>query len=238
MTTFQIQTIGVIHSPFKEKFGVPRQPELVPAARAKLMMAQGFDQAEAFRGLEGFSHLWLTFVFHLNADSRWRPTVRPPRLGGNQRLGVFATRSSFRPNPLGLSLVRFCGLENVDGKIILNLGACDLVDGTPILDIKPYLPYADSLPAAKAGFAPAKPGPKLAVEFLADAQAQLRQYRAQYPDLEELITQVLACDPRPAYMEDDPNRQFGVRLEGLNIRFVVNDGVAQVIAIDPFVEPL
>ena len=158
MTSYQYQVIAVTHSPYKEKFAVPRQPGLVASAKAELEMLPPYDDINAFNGLEAFSHLWLVFEFHKNASSSdvangWSPTVRPPRLGGNRRVGIFATRSPNRPNNIGLSLVEYHGIIQREGKIFLSLSNIDLVDGTPIMDIKPYIPYADSIPDAKAGFA-------------------------------------------------------------------------------------
>lgn len=155
---FQFAPIGVIRSCFRQKFGIPRQPRLVPAARATLELLPSYAQPEAVRGLEGFSHLWLLFVFHGIPAGHWQPTVRPPRLGGNQRMGVFATRSSFRPNPIGLSAVALERIEISAGRVVLHLAGVDVLDGTPVLDIKPYVPYADSIPEAVGGFANEAPG--------------------------------------------------------------------------------
>ena len=152
--TFAFTPIGYVHSPYKEKFGIPRQPGLVTAAQATLRLVAPFDQPESVRGLEGFSHVWLIFVFHGTAAQGWKPTVRPPRLGGNARLGVFATRSTFRPNPIGLSVAQIVDIDAQHGQVSLTLSGCDLLDGTPILDIKPYLAYADALHQARSGFAP------------------------------------------------------------------------------------
>ncbi|MCP4325028.1 MAG: tRNA (N6-threonylcarbamoyladenosine(37)-N6)-methyltransferase TrmO, partial [Alteromonadales bacterium] len=158
MNKSSFETIAKIHSPYKEKFAVPRQPGLVPSANALLEILPPYDDINAFTGLDDFSHLWLMFVFHKNKQNKnWQPTVRPPRLGGNKRLGVFATRSPNRPNPIGLSLVEFHGVIQKQGKLFLQLSNIDLVDGTPIVDIKPYIPYADSKPDASAGFAQATP---------------------------------------------------------------------------------
>lgn len=154
---FEIDTLGIIRSPYKEKFAIPRQPGLVKSARARLELLPPYDQPDVLRGIEQFSHLWLSFVFHQTMAQGWHPTVRPPRLGGNERVGVFATRSTFRPNPLGLSVVELHGVGRERGKLWLELGAVDLLDGTPVVDIKPYIPYADSLPDARGGFAPEAP---------------------------------------------------------------------------------
>ncbi|STQ14046.1 protein YaeB [Enterobacter cloacae] len=149
MSAFHFEQIGVIRSPYKEKFAVPRQPGLVTSGSGELHLIAPYNQADAVRGLEAFSHLWVVFVFHQTMDGGWRPTVRPPRLGGNARMGVFATRSTFRPNPIGMSLVELKGIRCQKDQVILELGSLDLVDGTPVIDIKPYLPFAEALPDAR-----------------------------------------------------------------------------------------
>ncbi|MGB8712547.1 MAG: tRNA (N6-threonylcarbamoyladenosine(37)-N6)-methyltransferase TrmO, partial [Onishia taeanensis] len=153
--TFALSPIGRIESDYPDKFGIPRQPGLAPAARARLVLLPPYDDPLSVRGLEAFSHLWLTFVFH-HSPERWSPLVRPPRLGGNAKVGVFASRSTHRPNRLGLSLVELKGIDTDNG-VALELSGHDLLDGTPILDIKPYLPWAEARPDARAGFAPAAP---------------------------------------------------------------------------------
>ncbi|CAK8737618.1 hypothetical protein SODG_001341 [Sodalis praecaptivus] len=163
--TFGFRQIGVVRSPYKEKFTVPRQPGLVADGVGELHLLPPYNQAEAVRGLTEFSHIWLLFVFHQTPEGSWRPTVRPPRLGGNSRMGVFATRSPFRPNPIGMSLVALEGITLRGADVILRLGSLDLVDGTPVVDIKPYLPYAESLPDARAGFAQAAPADTLQIIF-------------------------------------------------------------------------
>lgn len=157
MSAFQFAQIGVIRSPYKEKFAVPRQPGLVKHGGGELHLIAPYNQADAVRGLESFSHLWILFVFHQTMEGGWRPTVRPPRLGGNARMGVFATRSTFRPNPIGMSLVELKGVRCQKEQVILELGSLDLVDGTPVVDIKPYLPFAEALPNAHASYAQQAP---------------------------------------------------------------------------------
>ncbi|MDS4028931.1 MAG: tRNA (N6-threonylcarbamoyladenosine(37)-N6)-methyltransferase TrmO [Candidatus Contendobacter sp.] len=228
---FQFAPIGVVHSCFREKFGIPRQPGLVPAARATLELLPPYNQPATVRGLEGFSHLWLLFVFHGVPAGRWRATVRPPRLGGNQRLGVFATRSTFRPNPIGLTVVKLDHIAVRRGQVALHLAGVDLLDGTPVLDIKPYLPYADRIVEAVGGFAAEAPEARLAVEFSPAAS----EFCAAWPgggDLRELIDQILRQDPRPAYERTDPTpRLHGMKLHNLNVRWEARDGVARVIEI-------
>lgn len=225
---FEFKPIGVIHSCFGEKFGIPRQPGLVPAARATLELLPPYDQPAAVRGLEGFSHLWVIFVFHAIPAGNWRPTVRPPRLGGNQRLGVFATRSTFRPNPIGLSAVRLERIAAERGPVTLHLAGVDLLDGTPVLDLKPYVPYADQIPEATGGFAAQAPEPVLTVRFSRQAEAFCATWSDR--DLRTLIVQVLSQDPRPAYAATTPTAH-GMTLCGLNVRWKVRGGLAYVIDI-------
>jgi tRNA-Thr(GGU) m(6)t(6)A37 methyltransferase TsaA len=223
-----LEAIGTVHTCFGGKFGVPRQPGLCPAAWGRLVFQAPYRSPEAIRGIEGFSHLWLVFGFHATAQHGWNPTVRPPRLGGNRRVGVFASRATFRPNALGLSLVR---LEAIDGKAadgpVLLLGGVDLIDGTPVYDIKPYLPYAESVPDATAGYA-GDEIPRLTVDLadgVRDAYAQLPQ-RAR-----AVIHEVLALDPRPAVRTEDAGRVFGAALCGHNVRFTIAEGVCRIVGI-------
>lgn len=217
---FTLTAIGRIASDYPDKFGVPRQPGLAPAGRAVLHLLPPFDDPQAVRGLGDISHLWLTFIFH-RSPTRWTPLVRPPRLGGNARIGVFATRSTHRPNRLGLSLVELERIETTNG-VRLHLRGHDLIDGTPVLDIKPYLPWAESHPEAQAGFAPSPP-PSYPVDFSAQAETALAQ-RDDSDSLRELIIQVLGQDPRPAYHQDTPTRVYGVSLRDVNVRFCAQDG--------------
>lgn len=194
--------IAITRSCFRDKFGVPRQPGLTRHARADLIIQPPFDREDAFRGLETASHLWLTFQFHEAVRAEWRPVVRPPRLGGNRKMGVFASRSPFRPNSLGLSVVRNEGLIRKDGELILRISDHDLIEGTPILDIKPYLPFADSVPEATLGWADSPPTERLEVVFLPEAEAQIRQLSPEdYPELRPLIEDVVAYDPGPLFAE-------------------------------------
>lgn len=223
--------IGHIRSPFREKFGIPRQSGLVRTATAELVLRPPHDRPESLRGLEAFSHLWLLFVFHA-ARGGARRTVRPPRLGGNTRLGVFATRSPFRPNPIGLSVVELAGIEHHAGRTVLRLRGIDLLDGTPILDIKPYVPYADSLPQARGGFADSPPDARLQVVFDEAVEQRLRDEGEEGARLRALIEDVIALDPRPAYRQDEtPGREYAMRLGDHDVRWRVNEaGIAQVIS--------
>jgi tRNA (adenine37-N6)-methyltransferase len=230
--TLSLQPVGILSSPYKEKFAVPRQPGLVKSARARLELLPPCNDPQTLRGIEQFSHLWLIFQFHECAEQGWHPTVRPPRLGGNERVGVFASRSPFRPNGLGLSVVELRGVEQQGSRLWLELGGVDLVDGTPILDIKPYVPYADSLPQANGGFAPDAP-PLMTVEFTPLAESALECARARHPELRAFIAEVLAQDPRPAYRrQTDEDREYGVHLYEFNVRWTVKNGINQVVALD------
>ena len=221
---FRFQSIGVIHSCFKEKFGIPRQPGLVPEAKAILELLPPYNRPEALVELAGFSHLWIVFVFHQALRDEWRPTVRPPRLGGNKRIGVFASRAPFRPNPIGLSLVSLEGIDTEAGQCLLHLGGVDLLDGTPVLDIKPYLPYAESIPDARAGYALDAPGVPMTVTFSAQAEVQIAVAETKHPGLAQLIRQLIAADPRPAYHDAETARtRYGMRLWDYDVRWEVRD---------------
>ena len=218
--------IAITHSCFKDKFGVPRQPGLTRHAHAELLIQSPFDREDAFRGLETASHLWLTFQFHEAIRAEWRPVVRPPRLGGNKKIGVFASRSPFRPNSLGLSVVRNEGLIRKNGQLILRISDHDLIEGTPILDIKPYLPFADSVPEASLCWAESAPTERADVVFSPEATAQLATLPVEeYPDVRALIEDVVSYDPRPSFRRGrDEERIYGANLYDLNVRFrFVND---------------
>lgn len=228
----QLQPIAQVVSPYGEKFGAPRQPGLAPAARGCLEMLPDFASASAFEGLEGFSHIWVIFGFHA-CNGQFRLRVRPPRLGGNCAKGVFATRSPFRPNNLGFSVLRFEGLDQSDNGLRVAVSGLDLVDGTPVYDIKPYVPYTDSIPDARGGFAEASPEACLDVVFTSVAAGQIDEIAARAPGLRDLIVQTLSLDPRPAYRGDKDGRTYGVSLGESNVRWRVKDGRAEVIEILP-----
>ena len=211
-----MEHIACIRTEFPEKFGVPRQAGLVPSLRARVVFAPEYRNPDALRGLEGFSHIWLLWEFSKSVGHPWSPTVRPPRLGGNARLGVFATRSPFRPNPIGLSCVRLEGIEQTkDEGAVLVVSGADLMDGTPIYDIKPYLPYADCVPEATGGFASERPAPALNVEIPPELLAQIPA------DRQQALIEVLAQDPRPRY-QNDPGRSYGMRFGAFDLRFSVD----------------
>lgn len=231
---FCFDPIGVIRSCFTESFGIPRQAGLVPAARARLEFAEPFALEDCVRGLEGFSHVWILFVFHGEWGEGWSPLVRPPRLGGNAKVGVFASRSPRRPNPIGLSAVKLLGVARNGASLALELGGVDLLDGTPVLDVKPYIPYADALTDAHASYATQPPGPTLRVEFSTQARRDCEVQAARYPNLQALITQMLTLDPRPAYRtNEDPGRTFGCRLLDLDVKWCVSGDTVRVLALEP-----
>lgn len=224
MMTDEMRVIAHIRTDFPTKFGIPRQSGLTEL-RSTIVFTPEFRNEDALRGLEGFSHLWLIWKFSEAQRDTWSPTVRPPRLGGNKRLGVFATRSPFRPNPIGLSSVKLLGTEKtVDGTVI-HISGADLMDGTPIYDIKPYLAYTDSHPEAVGGFADERLGYRLEVE-ISDELAE-RFPKAKLKALEE----ILSNDPRPQYISD-PQRVFGFPFAGYEIHFTVRDDLLTVTGID------
>lgn len=217
-----MRIIAHVHSDFSSKFGIPRQSGLVDALESTVVFEQEYRNKDALRGLEGFSHLWLMWVFHQAIRENWSPTVRPPRLGGNQRMGVFATRSPFRPNPIGLSCVKLAGIQQTtDLGPVLHIRGGDLMDGTPILDIKPYLPYADCHPDALGGFASAPAGETLSVVIPPKLLERVS------PDRREALRAVLAQDPRPHY-QNDPKRVYGFCFAQMEIQFSVDENILTV----------
>ena len=222
----ELQIIARIRSPFGGKFGIPRQSGVVEELQATVVFEPAFRNPDAVRGLEGFSHVWLIWQFSENVRDTWSPTVRPPRLGGNERMGVFATRSPFRPNAIGLSSVR---LERIDFDRelgpVLHVSGADLMDGTPIFDIKPYLPYTDSHPEATGGFTDGAAMERLTV----DCPAELLERVA--PEQRPGLLGVLASDPRPRY-QDDPKRVYGLTFAGRNVKFTVDGGRLTVLEVE------
>ncbi len=222
--------IGIVRTCFGGKFGIPRQPGLCPSAWGRLIFEEPYRNEAVLRGIEGFSHVWLIWHFHQTVDRGWSPTVRPPRLGGNKRVGVFASRSTHRPNSLGLSLARIEGVDtrSADSPVLL-LGGIDLVDGTPVFDIKPYLPYAESLPGASAGYAESEI-PRLPVDVAPSASDA---FAAMPPRAQSLIREALALDPRPAARAEggESPTTHGACLCGHNIRFHVIDDRCEIFEI-------
>ena len=222
--SINLNYIGHIESPFKEKFAIPRQPGLVNAAKGKVILTGDTNNADLVKELAQFSHIWLLFIFHGTQTQGWKPLVRPPRLGGNKKMGVLATRSTFRPNPIGMSVVKLTSVEINNQQVILHISGIDLLDQTPIIDIKPYIPYSDALPDATAGFAQTQPDINLSVMFSQAAQLSLTKYELEYKGLTQLIEQVLAQDPRPAYKRDKPDdKVYGMSLHDLNIEWQMQD---------------
>ena len=220
-----MKIIARIHSEFPSKFGIPRQSGLVEGLRATVVFEPEYRNPDALRGLEGFSHIWLIWQFSQAVREGWSPTVRPPRLGGNARMGVFATRSPFRPNPIGLSCVRLEEVRSTRENVtVLVVSGADLMDGTPIYDIKPYLPYVDCRPEATGGFASAPAGETLTVEIPESLRERIPAER------QESLRAVLALDPRPHY-QNDPERVYGFTFAGLEVRFRVKDDHLTVVDI-------
>lgn len=217
----EMKIIARISTPFKTKFGIPRQSGVAPDLKGEIVFEPDYREIEAVRGLEGFSHIWLIWCFSESVSDKWSPTVRPPRLGGNVRMGVFATRSPFRPNPIGLSSVVLERIEYTDDRgPVLHVRGADLMDGTPIFDIKPYVAYADSHPDASGGFTDTAEFKKLRVE-LGDGVT---------PPLSEGLIEVLENDPRPRY-HDDPERVYGMEYDGREVKFRVRGDTLTVIEI-------
>lgn len=222
---FTFQTIARIRSDFPEKFGIPRQSGILKELQSQIVFEPEFRDAAAIRGLEGFSHLWLLWIFSENIRAKSALTVRPPRLGGNVRMGVFATRSSFRPNPIALSAVKIENVENTAEGPVITVSGADLLNGTPIVNIKPYLPYADAIPDAAGGFTDALCSEPLSLEF---PQAELEKVAFEK---RESLLKILADDPRPAYQEN-PDRIYGFRFASYEIKFKVECGRLFVLSVE------
>lgn len=229
----EFKPVATLRSPYKQKFAIPRQPNLVREAIGELVFAPEFADPNTLRGLEQFSHLWLVFLFHETEAQGWSPTVTPPRLGGSAKVGVFASRSTFRPNPIGLSVVEFLDYKQSGKELILRVRGIDLLDGTPIIDIKPYLPYADAVPEAHGGYAPEAPPAQLRVAFSEAARQQLAPYQSAHPELARFITAVLQQDPRPAvHVRQAQDRDYAMFLHDLNIRWQVTGDLCTVTVIE------
>ena len=226
MENINIQIIARMRSDFATKFGIPRQSGLVEELRSTIVFEPEYRNADALRGIEGFSHLWIIWQFSEAVRSDWSPTVRPPRLGGNTRMGVFATRSPFRPNHLGLSCVKLLGVEETEEfGTVLHVGGADLMDGTPIFDIKPYVPYADCHPEAAGGFTDTAGEYLLQVVFPEELLSLLPA------DKRQAAISVLSHDPRPSYQRN-PDRVYGLTFAGYDIRFCVKEDILTVTAVE------
>lgn len=236
--SYSFQAIGVVHSCFKEKFGTPRQPGLIKEARGQIEILSPYDCDEAFIGLESFSHIWVLFIFHQHLEQGWKARVRPPRLGGNQRIGVFASRSTYRPNPIGMSVLKLDGIERVKRKnqqdtLLLSVSGLDLVEGTPVIDIKPYIPYSDAIADANGAYAASAPAAVQAIEFSDQAQKQCQAYEKNYPQLRPLIENILALDPRPAYKADkSAPQEFAMRILDFDLRWRQLENSVRVLALE------
>ncbi len=227
MDTVCIQPIARMKSDFPTKFGIPRQSGLVQQLRSTIVFEPAFRNSDTLRGIEGYSHLWLIWQFSEAVRTDWSATFRPPRLGGNTRMGVFATRSPFRPNALGLSCVQLLGVEHTDSQgTVLHVGGADLMDGTPIFDIKPYIPYSDSHPDARGGFTDSVSDFLLTVDFPDALLKKLPESKR------EAAAVLLSHDPRPSYQKDS-DRIYGLSFAGFDIRFSVKDGILTVLAVNP-----
>jgi len=227
-----LDTIGVVHSPYNQKFAIPRQSGLVPEAVGRIELLAPYNHINTVRELEQFSHLWLVFIFHQTQESGWNNLVRPPRLGGNKKVGVFASRATHRPNPIGMSVVKLERVYQDNKKLYIEVSGIDLLNQTPIVDIKPYVPYSDSLPNANGGYATYKPSATMQVVFNDHAKAQLDRIAHKYHQLEAFIVNVLKQDPRPAYkLAQDGEKIYGVSLYDLNVKWSVNRQCTTVLEI-------
>lgn len=230
--------VGIVHSVFKKKFAIPRQPGIIPEARATIELLPPLNNEQTVRGLEGFSHIWILFIFHESAAEGWKNTVRPPRLGGRKRVGVFASRSPFRPNPIGMSAVELEKISFAKGKVFLHVKGVDLLDETPVIDIKPYLPYSDSVPGATGGYAQEPPEKKFDIAFSGEADRVItREEERGATGLRVLIEKMLASDPRPGYyLPRHSKAGFVITLMDLDIKWFIEDDkiiVKEVVKVKP-----
>lgn len=227
---YSMEPIGVVHSCYAEKFGIPRQPGLVKSATGMIEMLPPCNREELFKELDGFSHIWIQFLFHEAISDGWRPTVRPPWLGGQKRVGLFASRTPHRPNFLGLSVVRFLGMRKEKDTLYLDISELDLLDGTPVLDIKPYVPYSDKLEESTSGFVQFSEN-LIVVSFTSEAESACLDYQQRRGrDLKTLIREVLEQDPRPA-SQRGKHREYGMLLWEMNVRWLAEDSVFTVLSV-------
>lgn len=233
MNNIDIEPIGYIKSPYTEKFAIPRQPGLVTAAKGKIILVPPYNDPNIVKGLQEFSHIWLIFNFHATQAQGWKSQVRPPRLGGNKKIGVLATRSTFRPNSIGMSVVKLDGINITPNALEIDISSLDLLDKTPIIDIKPYISYSDAIPEATSSYASTAPENNMNIIFQQQAMHTLFTIKDKYDNLEELITQVLMQDPRPAYKKNTiDNKVYGMNLFDLNIQWQLSStNTIEVIAI-------
>jgi len=226
---YEISPIGHVQSAFKEKFGLPRQPGLIKSTSAQILLQPEYSSPEALRELNSYSHIWLTFLFDQAMKQGWKACVRPPRLGGNKKVGVFASRSPFRPNHLGLSLVELLDIDPRPNGSLLIISCPDLVHGTPVVDIKPYVEYSDRPENARSGYAQEAPRPQLRVSFTNEVKLALQEAHIKYPDLAALIEECVSYDPRPAYKRQKDNKIYTLRLYEYDVVFEVKDDKATII---------
>ena len=228
--SISIEPIAHILTPFEQKFSIPRQGLSLSCAKGELVFSEHINPEQALDGISDFSHLWLLFLFHENMEKGYKSKVRPPRLGGNKKVGVFATRSSFRPNNIGMSVVKNLGVRNNR----LYVEGVDLLTNTPIIDIKPYLPYADSLSQAQAGFAQNKPTASLVVRYTNNAQAKLPEYQSRHSEIVALIDNILTQDPRPSYKQNKVDEKiYIIHLYDIEISWTVTHSIVEVLDIYP-----
>jgi len=231
MTEYHFKSIGIIESCFKQKFAIPRQPGLVPHATATIILEPEYSSEEIIRGLENFSHIWVIFVFHKSQIAKNKNTVRPPRLGGDKRMGVFATRSNYRPNSIGQSVVKLVSIENKDSKIKIKVSGGDFLDGTPVLDIKPYIPYVDVIPEASANFAAHAPDKIFTVKIETNALSQIEEAsRLSGENIRLLVEELLVYDPRPRHTQ--PDQHFVTQLFNYDLKWKIEDTLVTVISFD------
>ena len=227
---YTFDTIAIIHSCYKDKFAIPRQAGLVSASTASIELLAPYNDLEITKGLEDFSHLWLSFIFHKHVGKGWNTTVKPPRLDGKQRFGVFATRASFRPNPIGLSLVKIESIEQKKGSVFINIKGADLLDKTPVIDIKPYVPYSDSIPNAKGGFTDQIKEQTLSITFSSAAKIDCLKAKKKYPDIEQFIQQLLSLDHR-AYYYKKIDKIYSTTVYDYDLKWQINSDQVEVVSL-------
>lgn len=230
MTDFTFQSIGVIDSCYKQKFSIPRQPGLVPQAKATIILSSEFSSEEIVRGLDSYSHIWVVFVFHKSQISKNKNTVRPPRLGGDKRMGVFATRSNYRPNPIGQSVVKLESIEQRGNRTLIKVSGGDFLDGTPVLDIKPYIPYADAIPCASAEFGSQAPEKQFSVKIPVSVLSQVEEAsNLTGENMLQFVESLLSYDPRPSHVQVD--QVFATRIFNYDLKWEIEDDIAVIISL-------
>lgn len=232
MQEINFKPIGIVHSPYKQKFAIPRQPNLVHAGKGTIELFGSYADPNCLREIEYFSHLWVLFYFHATAESGWSPTVQAPRLRGKKKVGVFASRSPFRPNPLGMSVLKYIGHNSANGQTTIEVQGIDILDETPVVDIKPYIPYSDALGDANGGYANEKPIAVFEVFFAKKVEHELIGLEETFPELKSFISQVLSQDPRPSWRTvSSDDKQYGMTLFDFNIKWQVQTNHILVTSI-------